>query len=109
MSPSVALCDCNNPLQDKTITNARDSVMNIRTYKQDAPSIIRRLYKAEGVNDPKQLEVVLINKGYGGRNLVTQWISRNKISQGFLEAYSSAEGVNLDWLVHGRGDQFASK
>lgn len=107
MSPDVAVCDCNNPLQGETITNARYSVMNIRTYKQDAAKIIMRLCEVEAVGEAKELEPILINKGYGGRNLVTQWINRNKVSQGFLESYSSAEGVNLDWLVHGRGKRLA--
>lgn len=104
----VALCDCINLIHNETITNARVSVMNIRTYQQNAPQIIHRLCEVEGVADDKELELALINKGYGKRNLVVNWIKRNKISQSFLETYSMSEGVNLDWLVHGRGSRSAT-
>lgn len=79
--------------------------MNIRIYEQDSSRIIDRLLIIEGVSDERGLERVLISKGYGKRNLVVNWIARNKVPQNFLEAYTQREGISLDWLVHGRGDR----
>jgi len=109
MRRDVALCDCINLIHYETITNAQHSVMNIRTYQQNAPLIISRLREVEGAQDDKALELALISKGYGKRNLVVNWIKRNKISSSFLETYTENEGVSLDWLVHGRGSRFAAE
>jgi hypothetical protein len=79
--------------------------MKIRTYEQDAPSIIDRLLIIECVKDGRELEKALIARGYGKRNLVVNWVARNKVSQSFLETYTAREGISLDWLVHGRGSR----
>lgn len=78
-----------------------------RTYQHDAAAIMARLNDVENVGETKELEAKLIEKGYGGRNLVTNWHTRGHVSQQFLESYSSNEGINLDWLVHGRGSRNA--
>lgn len=78
-------------------------------YKHDANAIIARLMAVENASDAKVLEASLINKGYGGRNLVTNWQTRGHVSQQFLETYSARERINLDWLVHGRGSRSATK
>ncbi len=72
-------------------------------YQQNAKAIINRLCQIERVVGPKLLELLLIKKGYGGRNLVKNWQSRDHVPQFFLESYSKLELINLDWLVHGRG------